>query len=148
MLPNSRLSAVAKLIRCKTGFKLVSLAIALLMALTLGVNAAVVKSKGVPRIVDGPHGEEIHTTVLDTPGTKVNSSSHRDRQNKAQQEQDVATPTEVDVSTIEYHDEPILPENTAPKNEDNSLIKLIVVAVTLLLVGLGVIFALKKRNEQ
>ncbi len=145
---NSRLFAVTKLIRCKTGFKLASFALALLMALTLGVNAAVVKSKGVPRIVDGPHGEEIRTSVLDTSGTKTETTSHRDTHRQAKQEPDVATPTEVDVNTIEYHDEPILPEQTAPKNEDNGLFKLIAVAVTVLLVGIGVIMMLKKRNEQ
>lgn len=112
------------------------------------VYAGVVKSGGVPRVVDGPQGEVVVESVLDdgqkaAPAADLSqSAAHHEPAKPA------ATPKEPEenVNTIEYHDSDITPEDTVTPAKDNGTFKLIAIGAIVLLLGLIIVFIANKRK--
>ena len=110
-------------------------------------QAGVVKSKGVPRVVDGPQGEVVVTSVLDDAGTPVNKYEGSSYEPAHAPTKATATPKEPDVNDIEYKSSNLNPEDTVQQPK-NSYSTLIIIALLVLVVGLAIVFALNKKKDK
>lgn len=119
----------------------------LIVFLSCSAYAGAVKSKGVPRVVDGPQGEVIVTSVLDDQGVKVNDYKTGPDNNMPAASTKTPKPkkSEPNVNNIEYKDSPINPEDVVEK-QSNFGISPLVIGIIVLLIGLGVFFILKKKR--
>ena len=121
-----------------------------LLLLTSLAQAGVVKSKGVHRIVDGPHGEVEVTSVLDDGSGHVEERQHHTASASSERitpDNDKPKAEKIDYSAIEYHDEPIAEEEQVQPEQKSSPLGPIIMGVVILLVGFGVIFFMNKRQD-
>ncbi len=121
------------------------IAVLSILFFTQTVQAGVVKSSGVPRVVDGPQGEVVVTSVLDDTGVPANKYQDNSSAPVPTKPKVKATPKEPDVNDIEYKSSNLNPEETVPQ-PDNSYTKLIVIALLVLVVGLAIVFAMNKKK--
>ena len=112
------------------------------------VYAGVVKSAGVPRVVDGPQGEVVVDSVLDDadkgkPNYNLDENASSLNQNKPKEK---PNEPEENVNSIEYHDSDIVPEDTVTPEKNNDTFKLIAIGAIVLLLGLIIVFIANKRK--
>ena len=111
------------------------------------VYAGVVKSAGVPRVVDGPQGEVVVESVLDDGSMTAPAEELKQGAARQQSSKPAAKPQEPNnINTIEYHDSDIAPEETVTQPKDNGTFKLIVIGAIVLLLGLLIVFITNKRK--
>lgn len=122
----------------------------LLLAASRDLQAGVVTGEGIPRVVDGPQGEVVVTSVANPdqnvvqPDNPEYSSTIPSSGNTPK----AATPEpEENVNSIEYHDTALNPEDTEPQQTGNDNTKLIMIGVAILVVGLLLVLFFNKRKQ-
>lgn len=142
---------IINLSRCKGTFLRISTYfVALLLLSTICAQAGVVKSKGVKRILDTPHGEVVVDSVLDDGSghlegapAQVSGSTVVAPKNKMP----TSAPT-VDTSTIEYPATPEVEETPQiPEKSSGSPWGPIAVGLLVVVIGVGVVALVNKRKE-